>query len=265
MRFEFGKNWTDFVQKHFDESKLEVATAHMLGFLEMDDLKHNTFLDIGCGSGLHSYAAWRSGAEQVVSFDYDENSAAATRMLRRYADDPENWTVTTGSVLDESFIGGLGTFDIVYSWGVLHHTGEQWRALRNAARCRKPDGKMYIALYTSDAFVDPPPEFWLDVKRRYNESSWAGKRFLELWYIWRFETGLSPAAWWRLVKKIHDYKKNRGMSYFTDIRDWLGGWPMEFSSISEVKGFVSNELGLKVTKLSAGHANTEYLIERADR
>ena len=265
MRFEFGKNWEDFVKRHFDESKVEVAQTHMLEFLGLDDLTGKSFLDIGCGSGLHSYAAWRSGADRIVGFDYDENSVSASRMLRRYAGEPENWTISSGSVLDEAFMDSLGDFEIVYSWGVLHHTGEQWRALRNAARCRKPDGKMYIALYTSDAFVDPPPEFWLDVKRRYNESSWAGKRIMEAWYVWRFEAGWSPAAWWRLLRKIYDYNKNRGMSYFTDVRDWLGGWPMEFSSIAEVKAFVRDELGLEVSKLAAGHANTEYLIEPAAR
>jgi len=262
-RFGFGRNWRDFVEKSFSPEKVEIARRHLLGFLGRDDLAGLSFLDIGCGSGLHSFAAWKSGAARVVGFDYDPDSVETARLLHAVAGKPENWTIVgRGSVLDRAFVSQLGHFDIVYSWGVLHHTGDQWTAIRNAASCLGPGSLFYIALYTSDAFVDPPPEFWLEVKKRYVDGGWVTKRWLELWYLWRFNLGGNPLRIPRLVKQMHEYSKNRGMHLYTDVKDWLGGWPMEFSSIEEVKRFADKELGLELVKIAAGEANTEYLFRK---
>ena len=260
MRYEFGKNWEDFVKSSLNEERLKVSREHILRFLGMNDLEGLTFLDIGCGSGLSSLAALTAGARKVVAFDYDVDSVETARMLlERSGVDPARWTVMQGSVLDEPFMERLEKPDVVYSWGVLHHTGEQWRALRNAASRLKPGGLLYVALYTSDAYIDPPPEFWLDVKQRYNRAGPRERRKMELWYVWRFSLGGNPLRLPLLVKRIIDYRKNRGMSFWHDVRDWLGGWPMEFSSIAEVKTF-GKELGLTLENMTAGQANTEYLF-----
>ena len=103
--------------------------AHF-AFLGKEDLDNKTFLDIGCGSGIHSLAAFLSGAKLIVSFDYDPQSVAATRILHRKAGEPKNWKIMQGSVLDEEFLRTLGHFDFVYSWGVLHHTGQMWQAIK---------------------------------------------------------------------------------------------------------------------------------------
>ncbi len=167
-----------------------------------------------------------------------------------------------GSVLDRPFVESLDPADIVYSWGVLHHTGDQWTAIRNAASRIGPHGLFYIALYTSDAFVDPPPSFWLDVKQRYVKAGWLEQRKMEFWYLWRFQIGGSPANAVRLLRYAFAHKHRRGMSFYTDVKDWLGGWPMEFSSISEVKAFAGGELDLELQKTNAGEANTEYLFAK---
>ncbi len=187
QRFEFGNNWQAFVEKNFSQERVEIAKRRMLGFLERDDLDGLTFLDIGCGSGLHSLAAVQSGAETVHGFDYDPASVAASRYIYRKVGSPPTWTVEQGSVLDDAFMAALPQFDLVYSWGVLHHTGDVWHAIRNAAGCVKPGGLFYIALYSADVQTDPPPEFWLEVKRRYVASDWLHRRYMDLWYVWRFE------------------------------------------------------------------------------
>src|ERR1044072_5239228 len=99
--------------------------------LEVDNLLGKKFLDVGSGSGLFSLAARRLGA-QVHSFDYDPQSVACTGELRRrYFPDDLHWVVQQGSVLDQGYLASLGSFDVVYAWGVLHHTGAMWRALDN--------------------------------------------------------------------------------------------------------------------------------------
>src|SRR5215831_11278680 len=108
------------------------SVSQLKSFLRVHDLRGKTFLDIGSGSGMHSLAALRLGADRIFSFDYDENSVMSTARLRDSAGSPAKWTVEVGSVLDERFIRTLDQFDIVYSWGVLHHTGDMWPAVRNA-------------------------------------------------------------------------------------------------------------------------------------
>jgi SAM-dependent methyltransferase len=262
QRFDFGRNWKKFVEKHFSEERVSIAQQHLLGFLKLPDLAGRRMLDIGCGSGLHSLAALRANVKELLSFDYDANSVATTRRLRDLSGRPGHWRIEQGSVLDKAYMDQLGTFDIVYSWGVLHHTGDQWTALRYAADRISPGGVFYVALYTSDVFVDPPAEFWLEVKRRYNRSGWIGKRGIEAWYIGRqfigmWRGGQNPFAY------AWGYKRSRGMSYYTDVRDWVGGWPMEFSSVQQVKDFTRDQLQLDLINITTGEANPEYLFRRS--
>ncbi len=261
-RYAFGQNWAEYVERHFSEERVARSQQHMLSFLGVESLAGKTFLDIGSGSGLHSLAALRAGAARVVSFDYDPDSVATTRRLWEHAGRPSHWEVSRGSVLDRAFVDALPMADIVYSWGVLHHTGDQWTAIRNAASRVAPGGLFYISLYTSDAFKNPPPEFWLDVKRRYNRAGWLGQRAMEAWYIARFEIGWNPLWALRVARRLVRERESRGMSFYTDVKDWLGGWPMEFSSIADVKRFGAGELGLELRRMKDGEATTEYLFAR---
>src|SRR2546423_4135246 len=129
-RFEFGKNWSRFLAE-LDDRRIARAEESLREMLEITDLRGKNFLDVGSGSGLFSLAARRLGA-RVHSFDYDPQSVACTRELRRrFFPDDAQWQVEEGSALDEKFVRALGTVDVVYSWGVLHHTGAMWRALEH--------------------------------------------------------------------------------------------------------------------------------------
>ncbi|GGC07584.1 hypothetical protein GCM10011352_37300 [Marinobacterium zhoushanense] len=258
LRFEFGKNWQSYLKDKLSQERMDKARHDLLAFLGKDDLKGMRVLDIGSGSGIHSLAAYDAGAAEVFSFDYDPNSVAATKSLREFRGTPDNWTVCQGSVLDTEFMGSLGTFDLVYSWGVLHHTGSVWQALENAMRCLRADSLFYIALYDSDWSAETP-EFWLDIKQRYTAAGSFRRLGYELWYILRFMLGYNPMRFGRLLKRAHEYQKHRGMSLYHDIRDWLGGWPMEYTRIYEVLPLVLGR-GNNLLKTKVGEANTEYLF-----
>src|SRR4030095_7798685 len=80
-RFEFGKNWTNFLRV-LDEDRIARALASRRALRGVTDLGGASFLDVGSGSGLFSLAAHRLGA-RVRSFDYDAASVACTTELRR--------------------------------------------------------------------------------------------------------------------------------------------------------------------------------------
>ena len=162
-RFAFGENWTRFV-KGLNEDKIRFAEQALADMLQCEDLKGKTFLDIGSGSGLSSLAARRLGA-QVHSFDYDPQSVSCTQQLKaKYHPDDELWQVERGSALDGEYLASLGCFDIVYSWGVLHHTGDMWSAFAGAAPLVKDGGTLYIAIYNDEGWKS---RFWYRVKKAY--------------------------------------------------------------------------------------------------
>jgi hypothetical protein len=168
-----------------------------------------------------------------------------------------NWKVLSGSILDEHFLSSLEQADIVYSWGVLHHTGKMWEAIKNTAGLMKDNGLLYIALYTTDTKSD----YWLAVKKKYNHASPAGKRLMEWKYIIR-ETIIPHLIHLKNpFKTIRSYR-TRGMSYYTDVKDWLGGYPFEHAKPQEVLRFCRNKLNLELINIRTGEANTEYLFKK---
>lgn len=224
-RFEFGRNWAEFL-KLLNDQRIALAEQSLSDYLESNDLSGLSFLDAGCGSGIFSLAARRLGA-RVHSFDFDPQSAACARELkRRYFPGDSEWTITEGSVLDQKFLATLGTFDVVYSWGVLHHTGAMWTALDNAGSLVRDGGRLFISIYNDQGKVS---RRWTAVKRLYNRLP-AGLRFLVLWPV-------AVHLWWRPILKDslllrpfqqwRDYYTQRGMSPWRDVVDWVGGYPFE--------------------------------------
>src|SRR5205823_4486652 len=126
-RFEFGKNWQCFLRS-LDEGRILAAEHSLRSMLGVEDFNQKTFLDVGCGSGLFSLAARRLGA-RVFSFDYDPQCVACTLQLKStFFPGSSDWQIERGSALDQSYLRKPGAFDVVYAWGVLHHTGAMWKA-----------------------------------------------------------------------------------------------------------------------------------------
>jgi 2-polyprenyl-6-hydroxyphenyl methylase/3-demethylubiquinone-9 3-methyltransferase len=238
IRFGFGRNWTKFLSV-IDHQRLALAEQSLKTMLDVQDLKGKTFVDVGCGSGLFSLAASRLGA-RVYSFDYDGASVACTEELkRRYCPFNTEWHITTGSALDSAYLQSLGQFDVVYSWGVLHHTGEMWQAMENVHRLVRSNGKLAIAIYNSQGWTS---RYWKWVKRSYNTNS-----VLKLGMI-LFHLPYLIGARWVIRMITHRRALERGMSLWYDMIDWLGGYPFEVAKPEEVyafyhsKGFVLSHL-----------------------
>ncbi|HJX66812.1 MAG TPA: class I SAM-dependent methyltransferase [Polyangia bacterium] len=260
-RFEFGKNWHRFLSVLDDERIAEACRSldHMLG---SGFLTGKAFLDVGSGSGLFSLAAMRLGAARVRSFDYDPNSVGCTAELkRRYFPDAAHWVVEQGSVLDAEYLARLGQFDVVYSWGVLHHTGQMQQALDQVARAVLPQGRLFIALYRDQGWLS---RAWWQVKRLYN-SGRLGRGLVCGLFCSYFAVGGFLADLVRLKnpsKRYAEYKRSRGMSRVHDWIDWLGGFPFEVSTPDWVGRFYQ-ERGFRLERdkiLANGHGCNEYVF-----
>ena len=233
-----------------------MAEAGLLEMLGSSRLDGKTFLDAGSGSGLFSLAARRLGAH-VTSFDYDPTSVACTQKLKNtYFPNDSNWTVLTGSVLDSSFLASLGQFDIVYSWGVLHHTGEMWRGLNLVQTLLHDEGLMFIMIYEDMGWKS---WLWKFVKRTYCSGSVGRACVLGTFIPYYVVRGLLEdlLQFRNPIRRYREYKKQRGMSKFRDWIDWLGGYPYEYARPADIMSFYQQK-GLELVKCRA----PEYVFSR---
>jgi 2-polyprenyl-3-methyl-5-hydroxy-6-metoxy-1,4-benzoquinol methylase len=265
-RFAFGENWARFLNA-VDEARITEAEQSLQSMLELEQLDGRTFLDVGCGSGLFSLAAVRLGAQRVHSFDIDAESVACTAELRRrFAPDSEQWTVARGSVLDHGHLHALGTWDVVYSWGVLHHTGAMAAALANAADLVAPGGKLFVAIYNDQGTRS---HIWRRVKRAYNtlpprlRTPYAVAVMVprEMLSAGLWTARLDPGGY---ARTWSEYKRKRGMSRWHDLIDWVGGYPFEVAKPESIHAFY-RERGFTLTKLitcGGGLGCNQFVFER---
>ena len=262
-RFQFGANWARFLAV-LDEDRILAAERSLQEMLGLTSLAGYRFLDVGSGSGLFSLAAHRLGAA-VHSFDYDPESVACTRELkRRYFPDSQTWAVEEGSALDTEYLATLGTYDIVYSWGVLHHTGRMWDALHNVAALVHPQGQLFIAIYNDQGSASG---WWGWLKRFYNSAPSVLQPLIVglLVVCWelramivRLRQGKNPfsfAEWRRQGRE-------RGMSPWHDFVDWVGGYPFEVATPARIEEFYRARgfRPARVVSCGSGHGCNQYVL-----
>ncbi len=263
-RFDFGHNWLRFLQV-VDDERIRASEVSLAELLE-GEIEGKSFLDVGSGSGLSSLAAVRLGAGRVHAFDFDQASVRCTLEMRhRYAPRATHWSAEQGDVLDPQYLAGLGRFDIVYSWGVLHHTGDVWTALDNVASLVEPHGRLVLALYRDQGRAS---RFWLSVKKAYNRGR-AGQllvlaTFVPAFFLYGLLVDLAHRR--NPVARYREYKAARGMSRVHDWVDWLGGLPFEFVSAPVVTRFYEQR-GFRLLRFVQGTGSMrlhEYVFGPGD-
>jgi SAM-dependent methyltransferase len=234
LAFDFGRNWEAFSSAKVDARRLNYAKQSLADLIGEDKIAGHTFLDVGCGSGLFSMAAAGLGAGRVLGFDVnptaiDVSKANVYRLRDHLPAEAVEPSFCLGNVLDESFLASLGAFDIVYAWGVLHHTGAMWQAIRNTAGLVAPEnGTLVLAIYNQH-WTSP---LWKQIKRLYNLSP---NRVRPLFHGF-FGALIYGGVW--VTARENPLHKERGMDFWYDVIDWLGGYPYEYARAEDVVEFV---------------------------
>lgn len=231
--FDFGQNWKEFSEHALDSAHYAQARAHFSELMHGVPLTDASFLDIGFGQGLSLFCAAQAGA-RIHGVDINpkcrEVFLANGRRLEAMIPDAK---ILVGSILGLETLATLrdwkpGGFDVVHSWGVLHHTGAMWQAIENAASLVRPGGTFVLAIYnrhwTSRA--------WTLIKRAYVASPRPVRTLLN----WLFVPIIYVAK--LTVTRRNPLTTKRGMAFYYDVVDWIGGYPYEYASREEVELFV---------------------------
>ena len=260
MNFDFGKNWAEFSAQALTREKVDQSRAAFLALMDGIPLKDRRFLDIGFGQGLSLLAAASEGAA-AVGCDINPTCAAVLVDNRRYYPGlPEiRIRVFVGSILDGPVVVRLREaepdgYDIVHSWGVVHHTGHMSLAIENAASLVKAGGYLVLAVYNRH-WSSPA---WKCIKAFYNASPVPVRKGM----IAVFCPIISLAKRW--VTGRDPGKKERGMDFYYDVIDWVGGYPYEYASVAEVRDQVCR-LGFEVVKINPAETPTgcnEYVFRK---
>jgi SAM-dependent methyltransferase len=253
--FDFGANWQAFSAEHVDQERLAHAARSLQQLLDREELDGDTVLDVGCGSGLFAIAAHALGAGRVVGIDINPRSIAASEAnhARLSPDAPVEFR--QASVLDRAALSRLGRFDLVYAWGSLHHTGSMWEAIRNTSALVAPGGTLVLALYKRHS----TSAAWRAIKWFYNQVPPVVQRamippFAAIIYLAKLA-----------VTRRNPLEKQRGMDFWYDVIDWVGGYPYEYATVEEVERFV-RPLGFELRRVVPDPVPTginEFVFKRA--
>lgn len=228
VAFNFGINWNNFSTKFLDGAKLNIALNSLEQLIGMDNIKCKSFLDIGCGSGIFAIAASKSGAQKVVGIDISKESIETSLFNKQRFLPDGNVEFLHKSVFDDDF-NELGCYDIVYSWGVLHHTGDMWKAIGVSTMMVGCNGLFVLAIYNKH-WSSP---LWKIVKRIYNLSPVIIRQVM----VCVFYCVIALAKFFVTTKNPFKDKK-RGMSFYYDVVDWIGGYPYQYATISQIQSFI---------------------------
>jgi len=199
--------------------------------LEKDTLNGVSFLDVGCGSGLFSIAAHKLGASTVTGIDINPRCIEVSERNRDHLAPGAPISFVRASILTPQILNGFGVFDVVYAWGSLHHTGAMWEAIRNVAARVNTGGSLVVAIYNKN-FTSP---VWKAIKWLYNQLPSLLQRimvvlFAAIIYLAKF-----------LVTRRNPLEKERGMDFWVDVIDWVGGFPYEYATPNEIEKFVRHQ------------------------
>lgn len=258
-QFNFGENWENFSKNQLSSTKIQEAKKDFVKFFQNESIKNQTFIDIGFGQGMSLLIANTLGAITVGN-DINPLSEKVLEFNKSYFSDIKEISIPIiiGSILKESTLNAIRQineqYDIVHSWGVLHHTGEMWEAINNSSELVNKNGKFIIAIYNKH-WSSP---LWHTIKKTYNYSpKFIKKLIISIFYFIILIAKFS-------VTFKNPFKKERGMSFYYDVIDWVGGYPYEYANKEEIQTYIEN-LGFQLIYYNKAQVPTgcnEYVFKK---
>lgn len=260
VRFSFGTNWRDYI-KNLSDNQISQATQSLQKMLNKSTLEGSSFLDIGCGSGLFSLSAFLLKADKITSFDYDIKSVECTKALHQKYGQPSKWNIFRGDVLEKDWLTTLGQADIVYSWGVLHHTGQLWNALDNVTLTVKPGGILFISIYNDQGIIS---KIWTKIKYIYNISPFPLKWLMAAsWFMVVISNRVIQGVRFRQPFTEWFKGSERGMNLWHDTVDWIGGYPFETAKPNDlIEFFNKKNFDAVSSKIKKGSGCNELIFRK---
>ncbi|HEX2957324.1 MAG TPA: class I SAM-dependent methyltransferase [Chitinispirillaceae bacterium] len=230
-QFDFGKNWASFSRSALSTIRIETARNDFNNLFSGIPLKGKTFLDIGFGQGLSLLFANEAGAVTVGNDINPSCYDAINESARFFNLSSITFPLILGSILENTTIENIQRalerkmlFDIVHSWGVLHHTGGMYDALSKAMNLVARGGYFVIAIYN----YHYTSLLWRFIKLIYCKSHPCLKKLMITVFY-----PLIAAAKFAVTGK-NPFKKDRGMNFYYDVIDWIGGYPYEYASKQKI-------------------------------
>jgi ubiquinone/menaquinone biosynthesis C-methylase UbiE len=135
-------------REYFDEveARKYFVEPHIPAFAEFSRWKGKKVLEIGCGIGTDTINFARSGA-QVTAVDLTENSLEVARQRAKVfgVEDRIKFIQANAERLSESV--PVEAYDLIYSFGVIHHTPHPDRVLEELRKYVKPETEVKVMVY----------------------------------------------------------------------------------------------------------------------
>jgi ubiquinone/menaquinone biosynthesis C-methylase UbiE len=140
-----ARDLTFGTRSYFDrieDYRYNVYATWMKGAIGFDSYSGKRLLEVGCGTGTDLLQFARGGS-RVVGVDLTPRSIEITRQRFRVYDLDGEFAIGDA----ENLAFPDNSFDVVYSFGVIHHTPDTRRAVSEFHRVLKPGGRAIVMLY----------------------------------------------------------------------------------------------------------------------
>ncbi len=256
MKFSFGKNWQAYSKNALTKKSLMDFKHDFDELFNGIDFKNKKFIDIGFGQGLAILIAAEKGAD-VVGIDIDANNIKALNITLQEMGRVKVPKTDIVSILDDDYVNRYkSNYDIVHSWGVLHHTGNMTKGFDNACDLVATNGYFICSIYNRH-WSSP---IWKIIKYLYNISPLICQQLINGF----FYPIIFIAKW--IVTGKNPKQKERGMNFFYDVIDWIGGYPYEYATENEIIELVSKKgfVCIKSCPAAVPTGCNEFVFERVN-
>lgn len=160
-------------REYFDEveARKYKVEPHIPGFADFAKWKDKRVLEVGCGIGTDTINFARAGA-QVTAVDLSDKSIEVARQRAKVFGLEDRIRFFHGNCEQLDMLVPVEPFDLVYSFGVIHHTPHPERALDGIRKFLTPASELRLMVYTRVSYK----LFWV----MKSENNWDMSRIDEI-------------------------------------------------------------------------------------